>query len=542
MASGAIALMRRPGNRIGPLLLAIGATWFVGTYGRVSEESLSHLARSLQGFYEPLLGALVLAYPSGRILGRLDRLVVTAWFLEQTAWSVSRLALSRPLSWYGCDTCPETIDAYIANARLLNAIAPVSLAISIALAATVVILAARRLVAAGPAGRRRLAPVALASIALGAGVVLTGGIRIVVEPQLFLDPAVVALMYVVETLAAVAVLGGLLQDRLARTAVADLVIDLRADAGVGALDPRRLRNALARALGDASLQLFPFDPDAGGYRTVAGELVELPKPGPRRAITRIGGDEARIAAIAHDPSLLDDPGLIAAVTTAMRLESDNRALSGEVERQVEELRASRARIVTATDAERRRVERDLHDGAQQRLVSLSLELGRLRSAAAHSEDPALIAGLGTLSRDLESAIEELRELARGILPPILTDAGLGPAVESLVLRAAVPVDAKVELPGRLPPAIESTAYFVIAEALANVARHAHARRASVRVGQRDDQVAVEIVDDGVGGASAGRGTGLQGLSDRVGALGGTLTVNSPPGSGTTLTVLLPVRA
>jgi signal transduction histidine kinase len=542
MAAGAIAWVRRPGNRIGPLLLAIGATWFVGTYSRVNDETISHVARSLQGFYEPLLGALVLAYPSGRILGRLERLVVGAWFLEQAAWSISRLALARPLSWYGCATCPETIDAYIANIQLLDAIGPLSLALSIGLAAAIVILAVRRLIDAGPAGRRRLAPVALASLALGVGIILTGGIRIVVEPQLFLDPAVVALTYVVETLAAVAVLAGLLQDRLARTAVADLVIDLRSDAGLAAPDPRRLRGALARALGDPSLELFPFDPVTGTYRTVAGEPVDLTEPRPRQAVTRIGDGDARVAAIAHDPSLLDDPGLIAAVTTAIRLESDNRALSGEVERQLTELRASRARIVTATDAERRRVERDLHDGAQQRLVTLSMELGRLRATAARSGDPELLAGLGTLSRDLESAIEELRELARGILPPVLTDAGLGPAVESLALRASLPVDAQVNLPGRLPPAIESTAYFVIAEALANVARHAKAARAIVRVSQRDGRVAVEVADDGIGGASTVRGTGLQGLSDRVGALGGTLTVESEPGRGTTLRAVLPVPA
>ena len=541
MAAGAIAWARRPGNRIGPLLFAIGVTWFIGTYGRVNQESISHFARSLQGFYEPLLGALVLAYPSGRITGRLERLVVGAWFVEQAAWSLSRLTLSRPLSWYGCSTCSETVDAFVANARLLDVIAPISLVLSIALAAAVVALAIRRLIAAGPAGRRRLAPVALASLALGAGVVLTGGIRIVVEPQLFLDPAVVALTYVIETLAAVAVLGGLLQDRLARTAVADLVIDLRSDAAAGATDPARLRDALMRALGDPSLELFPFDPPSRSYRTVDGAPVTLPETGPRRAVTLIGGDAARVAAIAHDPSLLDDPGLISAVTTAIRLESDNRALAGEVERQLAELRASRARIVTATDAERRRVERDLHDGAQQRLVTLSLELGRLR-AAAQAADPGLVAGLGELSRELESAIEELRELARGILPPILTDAGLEAAVESLALRAAVPVKADVDLPARLPPAIESTAYFVIAEALANVARHARASHASIRVGLRDGSVIVEVADDGVGGAHAGRGSGLQGLSDRVGALGGTLIVESQPGGGTTLQAQLPVPA
>jgi len=540
MAAGAIAWARRPDNRIGPLLLAIGFTWFVGTWGRFPNESVSHLARSFQGFYEPLLGVLVLAYPSGRIAGRLGRLVVVGWLVEHGAWTVARLTLERPLSWYGCATCPGTVDALIADRTLLQAIAPPSLALSVGLAIAVLLLAARRLIVAGPAGRRRLAPVALASLALGAGIVATGGLRLVIMPGLFGDPRVAALTYVVLTLAAVAVLAGLLQDRLARTAVADLVIDLRHDAATGDADPRRLRDALARALGDPSVELFPFDQEVNAYRDASGAIVPAPEAGPRRALTLVGTDAARVAAITHDPSLLDDPGLISAVTAAIRLEADNRQLAAEVERQLAELRASRARIVTATDAERRRVERDLHDGAQQRLVSLSMELGRLRATAGQSGDPAMVAALGGLSGELEAAIEELRELARGILPPILTDAGLGAAVESLALRAALPVDAEVDLPGRLPPAIESTLYFVIAEGLANVTRHAHASHASVRVAGRDGRVSVEIEDDGIGGAQADRGSGLQGLSDRVGALGGTIRIVSTPGRGTSLRADLPV--
>jgi signal transduction histidine kinase len=169
-----------------------------------------------------------------------------------------------------------------------------------------------------------------------------------------------------------------------------------------------------------------------------------------------------------------------------------------------------------------------------------MELGRLRSTAGQAGDPALVAALGGLSVELDAAIEELRELARGILPPILTDAGLGAAVESLALRASLPVDVDVDLARRLPPAIESTLYFVIAEGLANVARHAQASHVSVRVAGRDGRVAVEIEDDGIGGADPGRGSGLQGLSDRVWALGGSIRVDSTPGRGTTLSAELPV--
>jgi signal transduction histidine kinase len=550
LVTGAIAWVRRPGNAIGPLLIAIGFAWFVGTWGRSGIDWVFHLAQSLQGFYEPLLGVLVLAYPSGRVMGRLERVVAGAWLLEHGAWMAAQLVLHRPLSWYSCQTCPETVEALIANRDLLERIGPVSLALATGLALAVVVLAARRLVRAGPAGRRRLAPVGLATAAVLLGTVGAGAYRLLVSQGLFDDPRVAALYYVVLMLAAVAVLAGLLQDRLARTAVAELVIDLRGDPRSGTPDPRRLRDALARALGDPTLELFVAEPgDSSGedggperYRDVDGQPAALPEPTARRAITRIGEAADRVGAIAHDPSLLDDPGLVAAVTAAVRLESDNRQLTAEVERQLGELRASRARIVTASDAERRRVERDLHDGAQQRLVALSMELGRLRGSAAETGDPRISAALGGLSADLEAAIEELRELARGILPPILSDAGLAAAVESLALRAPLPVEATVELPQRLPREIESTLYFVIAEGLANVARHAGATRAMVRVSRTPGAVRAEIEDDGRGGATASGGSGLQGLTDRVGALGGSLRVDSRPGAGTVLTAELPVPA
>jgi signal transduction histidine kinase len=546
LLTGAIAWIRRPGNRIGPLLLVIGFAWFVGTWGRSDVDWVFHFGRSLQGFSEPLLGVLVLTYPSGRIVRRLDLLVAGAWLAEQAAWAVAQLVLQRPLSWYPCPTCPETIDQYIANRMLLDQIGPISLALACAFALGVVVLALRRLIAAGPAGRRRLAPVAIATLAVLVGPVGSGVYRLLVHQDLFGDPRVAALYYVVLMLAAVAVLAGLLQERLARTAVAELVIDLRGDAGAGTPNAGRLRDALARALGDPTLELFlaeAGDTDTGGaerYRDVDGRSVELPAPTARRAVTRIGEAADRVGAIAHDPSLLDDPGLVAAVTAAVRLESDNRQLTAEVERQLGELRASQARIVTASDAERRRVERDLHDGAQQRLVALSMELGRLRAAASGATDPAMGEALAGLAVDLETAIEELRELARGILPPILSDAGLAAAVESLALRAPLPVRATVDVPGRLPREIESTLYFVIAEALANVARHAGATRATVRVSLVPGGVRGEVEDDGRGGASVSGGSGIQGLVDRVGALGGTLQVDSRPGAGTRLRAELPV--
>jgi signal transduction histidine kinase len=203
------------------------------------------------------------------------------------------------------------------------------------------------------------------------------------------------------------------------------------------------------------------------------------------------------------------------------------------------VRESRARIVEATDAERRRIERNIHDGAQQRLVALSLAIGRARGQLGASADPNLEATLAQASDDVRAALSELRELARGIHPAILTEAGLEPAVQSLADRAAVPVELRADLPRRLPGPIEAAAYFVVSEALTNVGKHAGAASACVELAMAGDALVVEVRDDGRGGADPARGSGLRGLRDRVEAVGGRLETTSPAGRGTTIRATLP---
>src|SRR4051794_15326946 len=214
-------------------------------------------------------------------------------------------------------------------------------------------------------------------------------------------------------------------------------------------------------------------------------------------------------------------------------------LDAELRQRVEELRASRARLVQAGDAARRRLERDLHDGAQARLVALALTLGSARSRA--DGDPELEALLARAAEELQTSLNELRELARGIHPALLTDRGLEPALRSLAARATVPVTVDAAL-DRLPGAVESAAYFVASEGLANVAKYAHASRATVAVRRAGRHVVVEVADDGIGGADANRGSGLRGLADRVAALDGTIAVDSPAGRGTRLRAEIPVAA
>jgi signal transduction histidine kinase len=206
----------------------------------------------------------------------------------------------------------------------------------------------------------------------------------------------------------------------------------------------------------------------------------------------------------------------------------------------EQLAASRARIVEAADAARRRIERDLHDGAQQRLVSLALTLRVLESTL--DPDSAASGELALARAELDAALEELRELARGIHPSILTDQGLEAGLASLASRSTVPVKLDLDSCGKLPLSVQTTAYFVVAEALTNASRHSHADRIEVRVAVGEGDATVEVRDDGEGGVDAARGSGLRGLADRVSALGGTLVIDSPVGAGTTIRARMPLRA
>ena len=246
-----------------------------------------------------------------------------------------------------------------------------------------------------------------------------------------------------------------------------------------------------------------------------------------------------MGAIVHDRSLCEDDELVRSVAVAAGLSIENERLQAQLRARVEELRRSRARIVEAGTAERRRLERNLHDGAQQRLVALSLTMrlaqGRLRKDPDGAEK--LLAGA---QDELSRALEELRELARGIHPAVLSDRGLKAALEALAGRSPVPVDLEGTPPERLPAPVEAAAYFVVAEALTNVVKYANASQARVSISRSNGHAIVEIADDGIGGADPGRGSGLRGLADRISALDGTLELSSPAGAGTLLRAEIPV--
>jgi signal transduction histidine kinase len=315
---------------------------------------------------------------------------------------------------------------------------------------------------------------------------------------------------------------------LRRSSASSLVVQLR--------EPSRetLRDRLARTLGDPTLDVAYWSPDAGGYVDDQGLPVDVLET-THRAVTQVVAGDTPVAALLHDPALLEEPELVESVRATAALVLENERLAAEIRAQLAEVEASRTRILTATDEERRRLERDLHDGAQQRLVALSLKLALAQIGA----EPAAAAALAGAQDDLESALAELREFARGVHPSILREDGLDAAVQTLARHAPIPVSVSAGTEGRLPDRVELAAYFFVSEALTNIAKHARASSASVSTLSDDGALTVIVADDGVGGAAFANGSGLTGLVDRLAALDGELEIESVPGLGTTLIARIP---
>lgn len=298
-----------------------------------------------------------------------------------------------------------------------------------------------------------------------------------------------------------------------------------------------LESTLQRALDDPTLQLLHAGPD-GGWLDSAGWPTTLPAGDGDRAVALLEREGGPIGAIVHDATMLDDPALVRTVGAAVALAVDNERLQDDLRLQLEEVRASRARIVEAGDAERQRIERDLHDGAQQRLVALAVSLRTIRARLGADAPAPVVSELNAAGDLVKAAIGEVRELARGLDPSILRAAGLAAAIESLADHSPIPVRVTIDLDSRLPAKAETAAYFVAAEALANAAKHSAASAVTVTANRTGDVLNLEVVDNGRGGALV-EGSGIRGLADRIAAVGGTLTVASPPGAGTRVAASIP---
>jgi signal transduction histidine kinase len=333
-------------------------------------------------------------------------------------------------------------------------------------------------------------------------------------------------------LAPAAFLVGLLNARLARSALADLLLEMRADPA-----PADLRDALARTLRDPSLTLAYWLPEYETWADVDGRATSPPTAEAGRAITVIDRGGEHVAALMHDASLEDEPELLHAVSAAAGIALETARLHADLAARLDELRGSRVRVIEAGQKERQRLERNLHDGAQQRLVALSLELTMLKKLL--DADPEAGTRIDHARDEIALSLEELRDVARGLHPAVVSGHGLAVALESLAARATVPVRLNVELEGRLPEALEVAAFYLVSESLANIGKHAQATSATVDVNRCNGEVVVEIVDDGIGGADTERGSGLRGLADRVEALDGRLRVWTPVGHGTRVRAEIP---
>jgi signal transduction histidine kinase len=329
----------------------------------------------------------------------------------------------------------------------------------------------------------------------------------------------------------IALVDGLVRARLVHAGVGDLMVELEGTSS------QRLGDALAHALRDRTLEVVYWLPDRREYVDSSGTAVALPASD-GRAVTKLENDGEPVAALIHDPSLLDDPSLMRSAAAAARISLENARLHAKTRAQLAQVQESRARLVTAADAERRRIERDIHDGAQQRLVALGLQLRSAQRMLGPAAEPEVELLLDATVDELQVAVNELRELARGVHPAILTEDGLGAALESLAARTPFPVELET-FDERVPAPVEAAAYFVASEALTNVSKHAHASRAHVLARRRNGKVEIVVEDDGVGGAQPEQGSGLSGLADRVEALGGKLRIESPPGHGTRIVGEIP---
>jgi signal transduction histidine kinase len=519
--AGVVAWSRRPDSRFGPLMIASGFAMFLSSLGWANA-AVPHTI----GLAFDLLPAVVflhvfLAFPSGRLEHPFERALVGAGYV--TAFGLHLVGMA--LGGFGPGNVLEIVSEPQASGTLLDV---ELITLSAFCLIGVGVLAVRRRGAGRPL--RRWAALLVDSFAFGLVMIAALFVAGAFESPAF--ETIRRAAFLVVGLAPAAFLIGLLSARLARSALADLLLEMRADPA-----PTDLRDALARALRDPSLMLVYWLPDYETWADVDGQPTPPPVATDGRAITLIDRGGERVAALLHDASLQDEPELLDAVSAAAGIGLETARLHADLAARLDELRGSRVRVIEAGQKERQRLERNLHDGAQQRLVALSLELSMLKKLL----DADSVAGtrIDHARDEIALSLEELRDVARGLHPAVVSGHGLAVALESLAARATVPVRLNVELEGRLPEALEVAAFYLVSESLANIGKHAQATSATVVVNRHNGEVVVEIVDDGIGGADTEGGSGLRGLADRVEALDGRLRVWTPLGQGTRVRAEIP---
>ena len=534
---GLYAWWRRPNNRTGMLMTAAG---FAGAlvFLQLSNSSLLFTLGLVVGggLYLAIAGHMLMAFPAGRIESRLERRLVV--FAYSFALGIPLLiALTSDESGFEFEQEDHPANAFsLADDDDISGwVERIGGILGLVLLGLIAWRLVQHVRGAPPRERRAM------SAMLWLGTVMFALLCVsfafdVADSADSVEQGVDMASLVAFAGLPYAYLAGLVRTRAWRTgAIGDVLAALGEAPGQG-----RLRDLLRDALGDPSLRLVYWLPEREEYVDADGRRVELPADeDPERAATNVELDGRCIGALVHARGLgEDDPDLLRAVTSGAAIALENERLEAELRARVEELERSRRLLVDAGLSERRRLERDLHDGAQQRLVALSLQLGLVASQL--DKDPTAAKQLLDAAREeSRAALEDLRELARGIHPAVLTDRGLAAALDALADRAPLPVEVGAVPRERLPGAVEAAAYFVVAESLTNVAKYARASHAEVRVAQENGYALIEVRDDGVGGADPAAGSGLRGLADRLAALDGRLEVVSAPGGGTTVRARIP---
>lgn len=522
--AGLVAWWRRPSNRMGTILLFTGMLWLLTGLANTDLVVLSALGVVLSTVPLSVLVHLVLAFPSGRL-----RSAVSRWTVVM-AYAVS-LVLQVPLYLFAPGASPDGVLAVADRPDLVQWGTWIQRGVGLGVLTVTAVTLGARLWAATRRQRRVLAPL------YGYGVLVLPAVPLVpgvVQPLTGMSPTVAAtLQGAMLAIPAVAFAMAILVGGFSRTAeIQELSAWLGSDAGRPALG-----DALARALGDDSLQLAFWEPSGETYVDPEGRPFALPGADSGRGAVEVEFDGRRTGAIVYDAKLIEEPELVAAAGRVVAIAIERRRLSAQLLASNQQLQLSRARIVEAADRERKRIAQNLHDGLQAQLVFVALEVQRL-AAVDGFPAPAIEAATALRAR-IDAVSAELRALVHSVMPAPLIERGLEAATEDLIDRMPIPTSLAVDMEGPLPTAVESTAYFIVAEGLTNAVRHARAQTVAVRLARGGGFLTVEVRDDGVGGAASRGGLGLGGLADRVDAIGGRLRIDSPIGRGTHLFADLP---
>lgn len=532
VVAGAIAWNTRPHDLTGPLILMAGLLWFLGGLRRSGEPVAFTVGAAATNLYLPVLLQALVGFPTGRLERPWQRLFVGA------AWILATVGIVAEWLFFDPRTAPAASPSTSTNLLLLRDDPSLARTVQLVvgfcaflIVVTLVVVVIVRWRSGSPAYRSGFAPL---GVAYGLSAVITLAVLSSAVNLPWSPPTwVLNLRYPATALFPLAVAIGLLRYRLARAAVSDAMVEIgTAPLGAGFVD------ALRRAVHDPSLVLWTYVPERAAYVDPDGAVRALPRRSDPRAATVLERAGTPVGALVYDPSLETQPELLAAVRSATGLALEHERLHADLQLRLDEVRRSRERIVTAGDVQRRRLERDLHDGAQQRLVAASLLLRRAQRAG---DEPTLRRLLADGAAELDVALRELRELARGVYPAVLTERGLAAALRSLAERAPVPVDIDDVLGERPSAPVELAAYLIGAEAVTNAGKHSGATVVRIGLHRTGDMLRMTIGDNGCGGARPTPGGGLDGLRDRTAALGGEFVLDSPEGGGTTVDVTLPFR-